>query len=385
MPALVILVGQKRTARANVMVQVAMSNTMTNLGAGGITLLVLALLCWVFQTAILSSVAGQQVHGDAVVGQGMAWLAAMVFAGFTWLWLGGLLLKAGVEDRMPAWADLPATFLYLLSAAAVAAAFFLLAGGRRTWPVITPALLPPILVFYVCALYQPSWGAFFSSPAASRAVWGVVLILAVAPLPACYRQLVGDHAARIESAKARDEWKVREGQRKRAENLEKLKTMTPEMPLTDWYPLLDEEGGVTAEAFEALRHVERRQTDIEFLLTNGVSKAMMLIPDLDLKATPELCEAARTFMLDSAKSSRVRPKQDPREYGAGGDAETSLNGIRWLLAHGCNCDEGIAALEASVRSYLDSPDRKAALAALAALRENPAPAGGGTVGGGKGQ
>jgi len=346
-----------------------MSTTMTSLGAGGITLLVLALVCWLLQTLILSDVAGKQVHGDAVVGQGIAWLWAMLFAGFTWLWLGGLLLKAGVEDRMPASANLPAAFLYLLSAAAVAAAFPLLQDPNRAWLVITPALLPPILAFYVFALYHPSWRSFFSAPNTSRAVWGVVLLLALAPLPAFYRHIVGDRAARIEGAKARDEWKVREGQRHRAENLEKLKTMTPEMPLTDWYPLLDEEGGVAAEALEALRHIERRQSDIEFLLSNGVLKAMMLLPQLDLKATPELCEAARTFMLQSAKSSRVRPKQDPREYRAGGDVEGSVDGIRWLQAHGCNCDEGIAALEASVRSHLDSPDRKAALASLAALRE----------------
>jgi hypothetical protein len=343
---------------------------MTNLGAGGVTLLVLALLCWVLQTAILCSVAGQQVHGDAVLGQGIAWLTAMVFAAFTWLWLGGLLLKAGVEDRIPASANLPAAFLYILSAAAVSASFFLLEDYRRTsWPAIPPALLPPILIFYVFALYHPSWWSFFSSPNSSRAVWGVVLVLALAPWPALYQRLVGDRAARIETAKARDEHKVREGKRNRAANLEKLKTMTPEMPLTDWYPLLDEEGGVPAEALEALRHIDRRQSDIEYLLSNGVSRAMMLLPELDLKATPELCEAARTFMLKSAKSSRVRPKQDPREYRAGGDAESSLDGIRWLQSHGCNCDEGIAALEASVRSHLDSPDRKAALASLAALRE----------------
>src|SRR5579862_8097305 len=103
-----------------------MSTTMTGLGASGVALLVLALGCWLLQTAILCNVAGQQVHGDAVVGQGMAWLADMVLAGFTWLWLGGLVLKAGVEDRMPASANLPATILYIVSAAAVAAAFYLM-------------------------------------------------------------------------------------------------------------------------------------------------------------------------------------------------------------------------------------------------------------------
>jgi len=303
------------------------------------------------------------------MGQGFAWLATTLFAGFTWLWLGGLLLKAGVEDRMPAAANLPASVLYVVSAAAVSAAYYLLSDATRVWPAITPAVLPPLLACYVFALYHPSWRSFFSSPPGTRALWGVVFILALIPLPAFCLQFTSDRAASIEHAKAYDERAVQEGLRNRSANLAKLKTMTPEMPLTDWYPLLDVEGGVHAEALEGLRHVVRRQADIEFLLTNGVSKAMMLLPDLDLKPTPELCAAARIFLLQSAKSSRVRPKQDPREYGAGGDAETSLPGIRWLQAHGCDCEEGIAALEASVRSHLDSPDRKAALAALAALRE----------------
>ncbi len=71
---------------------------------------------------------------------------------------------------------------------------------------------------------------------------------------------------------------MQEGKRNRAANLAKLATMTPDMPLTDWYPLLDVEGGVPSEALEALRHIERRQSDIEFLLSKGVPRAMMLLP-----------------------------------------------------------------------------------------------------------
>jgi hypothetical protein len=38
------------------------------------------------------------------------------------------------------------------------------------------------------------------------------------------------------------------------------------------------------------------------------------------------------------------------------------------MANGCDCDDAVAAMQASVESHLDTPDRKAALAALAALR-----------------
>src|SRR5580692_790123 len=132
-----------------------MSATMTSLGSGGVALLVLAILSWLPQAVILSNIAGEEVHGDAVLGQGLAWLAAMILAFFTWLWLGGLLLKAGVEDRMPASANLPATFLYIVSVAAVAAAFFLMESSSRAWPALTPGLLPPVIIIYVFALYHP--------------------------------------------------------------------------------------------------------------------------------------------------------------------------------------------------------------------------------------
>jgi hypothetical protein len=99
----------------------------------------------------------------------------------------------------------------------------------------------------------------------------------------------------------------------------------------------------------------------------GVPRAMTLLPELDLKATPELCQAARDFLIKRAKETRVRPKQDPREYHSD-DVEKSLPGIRWLIANGCDCGDAVAAMQASVETFLDTPERQAALAALGALR-----------------
>jgi hypothetical protein len=246
----------------------------------------------------------------------------------------------------------------------VVVTYVLLQQHSPAWPAITPALIPPILILYVFALHQPTLRVFFAAPNGTRAVWGVVLLLALAPGPALYSAVTGARAARI----GLEQQRVQEGQRLRAANLEKLKTMTPEMPLPYWYPLLDEEGGVRAEALEEVRKVPRRQADIEFLLTNGVLMAMMLLPELDLQARPELCQAANTFMVNAARGSRVRPKQEPREYRPGGDLEASVAGVRWLQAHGCDCDEGLAAMEASVRTFLDTPERKAALTTIAELR-----------------
>jgi hypothetical protein len=163
---------------------------------------------------------------------------------------------------------------------------------------------------------------------------------------------------------------MQEQARNRAANLAKLQTMK-DAPVVEWYSLLEEGSGVRPQALEALRRVGRRQADIEEMLRYGIIRGMVLLPELDLKATPQLCQAARTFLLKNAKESRVRPKQDPRPYDVDSGAEQALPAMRWLIANGCNCDEGIAALEVSVESHIDSPARQKALASLAALSHAP--------------
>jgi len=336
------------------------------LGVAGGVLLFLTLSCWALLLLCLSSVVGKEVHGDAVVGQAMAWLVAMSLAALTWLWVGGLLLKAGTQGMMP-FAGI-ALALYLASGAAIAAALFLLQDTNRVWPVAVPTLIPPLLAVYVFALYRSSLRPKFVGSAASAVVWGTVVILSACVCPAAIARLYRNRAASITTPEARKVWAEQERERKRAENHPKLQAMTPDKPIWDWFAFLDEDSGVQPEALEAVRHLERRQSDIEDMLGWGVARAMMLLPDLDLKATPELCKAARNYLIKSAKESRVRPKQDPREYQAGGDVENSLAGIRWLIANGCDCDDAVAAMQASVETFIDTPDRRAALAALAALR-----------------
>ena len=336
-----------------------------SLGGAGGTLLFLTLACWVLLLLCLSAVVGRVVHGDAVVGQAMTWLFAMVLAALTWLWIGGLLLKAGTQDMLP----LPgiALALYLASGAAVAASLFLLQDSTRVWPAAIPALIPPLQAFYVFALYQPSLRPKIAGGTASAAVWGAIAILSIAVYLPAISQLAGSRTRRSEAAEARKLMDAHERERKRAENLPKLQAIAPDTPLWDYLPFLDESSGVQPDALAAVRHLERRQTDIRDMLGWGVPRAMTLLPDLDLKATPELCQAARNSMIKNAKETRVRPKQDPREYRAGA-VEDSFAAVRWLIANGCDCDDAVAAMQASVETFIDTPDRMAALAALAALR-----------------
>jgi hypothetical protein len=346
-----------------------MPTSAANLGAGGFALLALTILCWLIHIGSLIGASGPHASGDAAFGQGFSWFVSLVFGFLTWLWLGGLLLKAGTQGVLPPWGSLAAVILYVASAAAIAAVLYLLEGSAQTWPNIIPGAIPPILAFYVLALYLPALRPPFSSTGGSAAVWGVVLILTLAPWPAFITKVSSEAGRSSRRAKEMEEIQVQQRAENRAKNIEKLQAMTPQQPLTDWYPLLGPDSGVSAEALEALRHIDRRQADIQDMLTWGIAKAMMLLPDLDLKATPQLCAAAQTFLLKTAKDWRVRPKQDPRPYQPSDYLDPFLPGIRWLVWNGCNCDEGIMALEASVGSYIESPDRNKAVADLANLRK----------------
>lgn len=175
--------------------------------------------------------------------------------------------------------------------------------------------------------------------------------------------LAADRTKRIEGARDLEAWKQKESARNRVENLEKVRAMSPDAPLTHWYELLDEESGVRPEALEALRHIERRQNDMEEMLSYGILRAMILLPDLDIKATPHLCQAADAFLLKHAQSWSAGP-EDAAEYEPG-DVERCLPGMQWLVSHGCDCSAGLHAVEQAVRSHRDSPARKSVLAIVA--------------------
>ena len=337
------------------------------MGVADVVLLMLTMACWFVALVSLSQVVGRDVHGDAVVAQAIAFFAALAFLGLTWLWLGGLLLMASAGGAMPASAHLAALLLYPASAAGAAAAIYLVQDPKQWWPVIVPALIPPITAGYVFALHRPELRALFAGRG-SFAVGGVILLLSLAPWPSLFQTLARKSEQRAEHERAQQQWDIEEKARVRAENLLKLAAMSPDEPVMNWYGLLEDEGGVRAEAFEKLRHVPRRQADIEDMLSWGVPKAMMLLPDLDLAPTPQLCASAHAFLRKRVRDSAQGPTDEPAPYTSEGYVTESIAGIRWLISHGCDCDLSLAAIDAMVRTYKDSPERQKVLASLAELR-----------------
>ena len=338
------------------------------MGSGAIVLLILAILSWAILMVNLSNVVGVDAPGDRGMGKAITWFVTLAFLALTWLFLGGLLLTAGGQDMLPPWVGAAATLLWPLSGAAAIAALFLVDDPKVRWPALIPILIPPLTAAYVFAVYRPSLRVLFQAPPVAITVWGAILFLSLAPWPAVFHKQEERAARQTDQAREQEEWAVKEKARKRAENLPKIQEMSPSANLAEWFSLLADESGVRAEAIEALRHVERRQRDVEEILPHGISAVMRLVPDLDLKPTPELCRAARQYLLKNAAELTLGKDHQPVAYDSPGYFEQSFVGVRWFIAHGCDCSEGIDALDKAARTYLDSPLRQKLLAELAALR-----------------
>jgi hypothetical protein len=329
-------------------------------------LLSLALLCWVLLIAVLFTVVGEEAIGDRDIFLGLRWAIAVLLLSVSWLCLGSLLLMAGGQGLLRGLVNPVAWVLTIAAGAATFATLWLAAHTEMRWPLMSLAV-PPLLAAYVLAIHRPSLQGAFASPGSHLAVWWAVAVLTI-PAGAAF--------ALAKSARMRA-WEVQgqqyaaaeaqETQRKLAENRERLKSMSPDAHLTQWYPLLEPGSGVRGEAIEALKKVARRQADIEEGLANGIPRTMQLVPELDLSPTPELCSAGKAFLEIAARRLRVDPS-DSGPYEEDATLVKSLTGVRWLQAHGCDCDEGVRALEEAARTHRDSRDRRDFLAELAAMR-----------------
>ena len=337
------------------------------MSGGQIAFLALTTVTWLLLLADLISVVGVDATGDRDILAGLRWMLAFALVFGTWLWIAGMLLIAGLQGVLPVWTRIAALVLCPASAAAAGVGIYLANETSRLWPLAVPTVVPPLMVCYLLALYQPPLRGIMSGTAAHAAVWGAMLALSISVWPALSRARAEWKEMGLKAARATQEAAIHDKERKRTENLEKIRNMPPDRHLAEWFPLLLPESDVRQEALEAVKKMGRRQGDIEDGLGYGIPLAMRLVPELELKPTPELCAAARAYLQKNAGELRV--KRNPRPYEKTAAVDWAAPGIQWLQANGCNCSVGIAALETAIGTHLDSPDRRAALAQLAALKQ----------------
>jgi hypothetical protein len=119
--------------------------------------------------------------------------------------------------------------------------------------------------------------------------------------------------------------------------------------------------------------LKRRTEDAVEMLGGNEFEAwnlLIYLPELDLAATPALCEAALREVHRELAQVYLPGTDDPRPYqelldhlGTG----QPFQALTWLGTHGCDSGSEIDEAERLVGAYQDSPERTAMLASLRAL------------------
>jgi hypothetical protein len=296
----------------------------------------IALLIWAWDLALLNSLSGSDPAGNGMA-QGFAGLGMIVL----WVLLGILTLIAAVKGEMPAPVVVAALVLLLVSGVASGAAMDLLTRPGAPpfmWPIITPALVPPLVIAFCFWALIPSLRAALPVGPVAGAVWGSILILSIAIGPMRHLRLQYD-------AKVAAEHTLREAE---------FASLPADTPLWDLLPFLDDRGDyrLKEEVRARMAGLPRRQGDIETMLDRGDFPFEKLDPQsLDLDLTPSLCDKMRAGLRQRV-ASLVLTTPGSRPYAdiaaaVGGAADA----MEWLVGYDCPCDAESLAWEAMAKGY----------------------------------
>jgi hypothetical protein len=162
----------------------------------GLILLALSILLWIGVVAIAAT-----INQSDAAGNGLSFSFGVLMAGALWLLIAVLLLTVGLKGLMPGNDRFAALVLVPASGAAAIAAFNLLRvrAMPAVWPVAIIALAPAMAIGYSVWASWPSIRAKIAAETVSPLVWGMLLLLAIAPWPVL---IAHDRAAAVRRSKA---------------------------------------------------------------------------------------------------------------------------------------------------------------------------------------
>jgi hypothetical protein len=300
---------------------------------------------------MLGSLAGLD-ETDAM-GRGMALGFGAIFGVALWLVLAVLLLIAALNGRMPDIGKLGAALLLPLSAISASVAIDLYGNGSD-WAFAMPLLLPLLITAYALWARMPSLQERLPPLPTTAIVGGVVAILTVTPLLASLASFLPDPARDARQAaveNAREEKLRQEEQIALQREAEVFARLGPDSSLGDYLQYLPGGDTRSREALAGARRVKSRQADAVQLLNAGRLEALTDLFRLDLKPTPELCQAYDKALAVAA-SQVTKARSDYLSIAI--DLEEQLPNIDWLVEGGCNLNDSLGILADHLRAVSDS-------------------------------
>jgi hypothetical protein len=170
-------------------------------------LLALTILLWIGVVAIAAT-----INQSDAAGNGLSFSFGVLLAGALWILIAVLLLIVGLTGLMPRNDRFAALLLVPASGAAAIAAFNLLRvrAVPAVWPVAIIALAPALAIGFSVWASWPTIRARVAAETVSPMVWGMLLLLAIAPWPAL---IAHDRAVAIRRGKDAAETKAGEAPR----------------------------------------------------------------------------------------------------------------------------------------------------------------------------
>ena len=296
----------------------------------------LTLLLWIAEVATLTSLGDSDAAGNGM---------AEAFAGFEIILLWGLLVVllvvAGINDAMPWHTAVAAVILLPASGFAAMTALGLLADHNALpfmWPVVTSALVPPVVVAFAFWTLIPGMRGTISAGVAAGTAWGVTLLLCLCLWPmADIRHRAEQHEADVQDGLARD-----------------YANMSPTAPLWEWTPFLQTRNDIrVGEVLQRISKLDRRQGDAEMMLDRG-DFPLRYLGYMELDPTPAICDKAR-YLLRRHVQPLVLKVANSRAYtDIADDVTAALAAMQWLTGHGCPCGAEARAWETMANAYRDT-------------------------------
>lgn len=288
-----------------------------------------------------------------------------------WVALALLLLVAGARGRLPAGVGLAAVMLVPLTGAATLAAIELLrhpASSVARWPIVIPALAPPLLMGWAAWALWPTLRGLVPVGVAGFGVGGLLLLIGLAPWPLLLSQGRQARARRAGVTAAFEAGQASAAAGQRRQDRARFDALAPDAPLWQWLEFTADGNALREEALAAIRRLPRRQADAEALLGRGHEQPLRELPALDLAPTPALCTAAVEFMRQDAERLRRTAANQPLYSEIGPRLERFLPALRWLVERGCECEPALVEQEAAARHYPADVAARRYLNTLAELR-----------------
>ena len=327
---------------------------------GTLVLLVLASMLYALMLANLTDSSGTDAAGRGL-NQAFAALVGLLL----WSVLAILLVVAAVKGAMPP-AGLAA--ILLLPASAVGA---VVAAGlierEPGWPIVVPALLPPLIAAYAVWARFPQLHGRLKPLPTSLAIGAAVVALSVAPFIA---RSIAERPDPARDARLAAEYQARRAEEQRLakaeqeRNAQAFAALGPDSKMADYLDYLYGDRG--REVREGIRQVKSRQADAVALLQAGRLRDLSRLLEFDVEATPALCQAYGAALDQAARG--VDPKVRTDYLTAAMDLEDQIPNLQWLVTDGCDLKTPLALLEKNLRAVADSSRITGFADKLAALR-----------------